>query len=214
MNNEMQFLNCNEINISIERISKVIYLSPGKTEVYSSPKKIFHFKYNGNQVVYILVAGKVELCNTRNKIIIAEIKHPAVLLSGGEADVDHVFIRTASDVILHRIDLINLYLLVEKEGLWRHMAMIFAWYLEIYSSREYFHSSTNNSYSLVKFYLESLWNNNKEGLEYISIFDFILSRTTISRSNLNKILHDLSKGGYIKIKRGKLIQLNKLPERY
>ncbi|WP_320339062.1 helix-turn-helix domain-containing protein [Enterobacter asburiae] len=48
----------------------------------------------------------------------------------------------------------------------------------------------------------------------MSIFSFILSRTSISRSSLNKILKDLYKGGYITLNRGKLVALKKLPSKY
>ncbi|MBV8041265.1 helix-turn-helix domain-containing protein, partial [Pluralibacter sp.] len=63
-------------------------------------------------------------------------------------------------------------------------------------------------------YLEMLWEQHRDSLDEISIFDFILNRAAVSRSSLNKILKELSDGGYVKINRGRLVYLKKLPTGY
>ncbi|WP_420888545.1 helix-turn-helix domain-containing protein [Cronobacter universalis] len=42
----------------------------------------------------------------------------------------------------------------------------------------------------------------------------MLSRSSISRSSLNKILKELCNGGYIKINRGRLIDMKNLPSKF
>jgi hypothetical protein len=74
--------------------------------------------------------------------------------------------------------------------------------------------NSKNVYNIIKNNLEVLWELPQNEREKISVFKFIMSRSNISRSSLNNILRELSDGQYIKINRGRLLDMKNLPERY
>ncbi|WP_422865680.1 helix-turn-helix domain-containing protein [Enterobacter cloacae] len=74
--------------------------------------------------------------------------------------------------------------------------------------------SSKNAYDIIKNNLEAIWELPENERSQISVFKFILSRSSISRSSLNKVLKDLNDGGYINIHRGKLLNIKNLPLKY
>lgn len=215
MSDDVDSLYRPDVHLAIERIGASIMDSSARVEIISSPKNHLNFKDNGNNYIYFLVSGEVELCNLTNNVIISNVRHPAVLgITMMFSEMDYISIKTISNVKLYRVDLVSFNSAIERKGLWKDISILFSWYLEIYLSREYITSNISNSYDLVRHYLETLWNEYQDCLEGISIFNFILSRTTISRSSVNKIIKDLSEGGYIKVRRGRLLFLKKLPAKY
>lgn len=213
MQSGVNFLYQNDVDSAVAHVLEVVRTSLDRIEVFLSDKHTISFKGRGGDYIYILTSGRVELCNSNNNLTIVDINRPAVLW-GGDSDSDCLLIRAASDSILYRIDSVNFINLISHNNLWKEISMIFAWYIGVYISRECVFSKMGNNYDMVKFYLEELWENNKENLDRISIFSFIRGRVLVSRSSLNNILKDLSKGGYIKTSRGKLLFLKKLPQRY
>ncbi|MGK0738469.1 helix-turn-helix domain-containing protein [Yokenella regensburgei] len=204
-----------QVHTALSKIGKEITNHSERVEVIASPKKILRFKRHDDKLIYALTAGEVELCNVNNNIILANVNHQAVFgLSTMLSKRECHYIRTASDVKLSYLKLHDFMQLVEEKRLWKDVSLILTWYLEIYCFREELNSRTTNSYSIVKTYLEMLWEHNQESLDDVSIFTFILNRTSVSRSTLNKILKDLSDGGYIIVNRGKLVDLKPLPAGY
>lgn len=74
--------------------------------------------------------------------------------------------------------------------------------------------ASRNVYGIVRQHIEMLWALGGDQCKKLSVFEFVLNRTSVSRSSLNKILKDLSKGGYIMMHRGKLIEKKTLPTNY
>lgn len=103
---------------------------------------------------------------------------------------------------------------LDKENLWKDIAIIMAYTLEIYEHRSHSFAEHRNVYDIVKVHLEMIWDLPEEERNKISIFDYILKRHNISRSSVAKILKELNNGDYISTKRGKLINLNRLPVKY
>lgn len=204
-----------QVRTALSDIGREISIHSERVEVTASPKKIWRLKRHDTKLIYVLTAGEVELCNVHNNIILANINHQAVFgLSTMLSKRECYYIRTVSDVKLSYLKLHDFMRLVEEKKLWKDVSLILTWYLEIYCFREELNSRTTNSYSIVKPYLEMLWEHNQESLNDISIFTFILNRTSVSRSTLNKILKNLSDGGYITVNRGRLVDLKPLPAGY
>lgn len=200
---------------SISKIYKEILLEPTQIELFCCDKKTFKFVRDKEKVIYFLEDGEIELCNSENNLIIANIKPPAIFgISTLFTDRDYHFIRSVSETRLHCIHQKEFIKIIENKKLWKDVSLILSWYLELYSSRDSINATATNSYSIVKIYLELLWGKGPDECKDISIFNFILSRTAISRSSLNKIIKDLSDGGYIKVNRGRLVYLKQLPHGY
>lgn len=203
------------VTLAITRLAEEIAISPARTEVIYSEKKTLCFKRNDCKVIYFLEDGEVELCNTDNNIIITNIKHPAFFgIANIFTEREYHFIRTVSEVKLYCMKQSDFIKIIDEKLLWKDIALIFSWYLELYAFRDCINAKATSSYSIVKIYLELLWSKSQDELEEISIFDFILNRTTVSRSSLNKIIKELTYGGYIKVNRGKLVYLKPLPQGY
>lgn len=71
-----------------------------------------------------------------------------------------------------------------------------------------------SSYEVIRHHLMALKSSTQESMRPESLHRYISMRSTVSRSTLHKIIKSLQVGQYIDIKRGKLIELRHLPERY
>lgn len=189
-----------------------------RLRILSSKKQIIHFSSSGGEkVVYNLLAGEVEIRNVKNNLIALNVSAPAILgLSNMFVNDDFYYIKTVTDVEFMSLPLSTFVAIVDKKNLWRHISVIMSLYITIYSQRNLI-LSQSNAYNVIKNHLEILWelqNKDGDGFNDVSVFEFILNRIPISRSSLNKVLKDLSSGGYIKLNRGKLTFMGKLPSGY
>lgn len=71
-----------------------------------------------------------------------------------------------------------------------------------------------DSYTKIRSLLLEIWLYPEDLRNKINIQQLIQQRTNLSRSRTMRIIHELRKGNYIKVKRGKLISLNKLPKTF
>lgn len=216
--------NINTINDSLKeayhRIGTEIIKHPSRLKTIASEKQVIKFQSNNAKYIYYLILGEVELINSFNDLVVANINSPGILgLSSMYADECLFYSKTVTNSELIAIPLDDLMVAIDHESLWKDISIIISYHVQLYYVRDLLISQAN-VYNIIKGYLEMLWSMSADrcGIELdansISVFDFILSRTQISRSSLNKVLKDLSSGGYIQIHRGKLISLNKLPPGY
>lgn len=68
-----------------------------------------------------------------------------------------------------------------------------------------------DSYTKIRSLLLEIWLYPEDLRNKINIQRLIQQRTNLSRSRTMKIIHELRKGNYIKVKRGRLIYLDELP---
>ncbi|MHB9348925.1 helix-turn-helix domain-containing protein, partial [Enterobacter vonholyi] len=77
--------------------------------------------------------------------------------------------------------------LIEEQSLWQEAFTLCVDVVnKCYIRDEAF--ASRNVYGIVRQHLEMLWEMDEEQRSRFSAFEFILSRTTVSRSSLNKIL--------------------------
>jgi hypothetical protein len=101
--------------------------------------------------------------------------------------------------------------ILNKFNLWEQAFNIVCKVTQLYHHRDELMSSST-VYDLVKKYLELLWEYPDEERVKISVFEFIMSRSIISRSSINKVLRDLIEDGYIKMHRGKITFIDRSPQ--
>ncbi|AYU96062.1 hypothetical protein EEI76_13710 [Enterobacter cloacae] len=162
--------------------------------------------------VVFIHSGSVSIART-DGLIILKYKSPFVIGLAELFSNEEYTIYFNVDSIYSLIPNSSFIKVADRLGLWKHICEILSYSNQLLTFRE---NSVNRrtKYEIVKAQLEILWGLPPNEREGISLFDFILSQVNISRSSLSKIIAALNEGGYIKTKRGKLIHLSKLPERY
>lgn len=204
----------NLIEDAHNRIGMIIDNHDHRLRILASKKQNFSFQNGTDKVVMHLVSGEVEIRNVKNNLVVVNVCAPAILgLSTMFVEDNFYYAHTVTQAELISIPLNDFIDIAEQQNLWIYIASIMSYYLSAYYIRDMI-LSQSSVYNIIKTHLEILWELNDDSLNTISIFDYILNRTPISRSSLNKVLKDLSAGGYIKLNRGKLVHMNKLPNGY
>lgn len=101
----------------------------------------------------------------------------------------------------------------DKHELWHDIARILAQRLMTMSAMEE-ELVGRDAYGSIRAVLIELWLYPEDIRSQLNIAAFIQKRTNISRSRIMAVLSALKEGGYITIKTGKLIDLNKLPKAF
>jgi CRP-like cAMP-binding protein len=101
----------------------------------------------------------------------------------------------------------------DKHELWHDIARILAQRLMTMSAMEE-ELVGRDAYGSIRAVLIELWLYPEDIRSQLNIAAFIQKRTNLSRSRIMAVLSALKEGGYITIKTGKLIDLNKLPKAF
>lgn len=101
----------------------------------------------------------------------------------------------------------------DKHDLWHDIARILAHRLMTMSAMEE-ELVGRDAYGSIRAVLIELWLYPEDIRSQLNIAAFIQKRTNLSRSRIMAVLSALKEGGYITIKTGKLIDLNKLPKAF
>lgn len=183
-------------------------------KIYAAPKQKIEFERRGHYYVYLVLDGEVDVRRKKDGIIVLSKNHPCVLgLTSLFSDQYYHYISavTSSEIIAIEKHVVIDFL--TREELWQEAAKVLCRAAHFYYIKDN-NTSDTSVYNIIKNHLEILWEYPEEKRLNISIFNFIMERSNISRSSLNNILKNLSVGGYITIKRGRLISLKKLPNEY
>lgn len=182
--------------------------------IYASKDQRVDFYSNGKSYVYFLKNGEVEVHRQIDDIVIVNIRGPAIIgLTSLFSEVSYHYFKCVGNVNLMAVDKMSMIKFIDNNNLWKDAFLIASNAARLSYQHDEIISS-KNVYGIVKNHLELLWSMDERERLDTSIFDFVMRRNVISRSSLNKILKDLSSGGYIEIKRGKLFGINKLPIKY
>ncbi|WP_237930661.1 helix-turn-helix domain-containing protein [Buttiauxella sp. S19-1] len=103
--------------------------------------------------------------------------------------------------------------IITQKQLWESVANIFAWYLQIFTSREE-HLVGVPAYVMIRTKLLELQAQPEDFRRDMNVADYIQQRTQLARSTIMAILGELRRGDYIEIKRGRLVAVNHLPKEY
>lgn len=179
--------------------------------ILAGEKQVIKFKKDEEQYVYFLISGSVEICRISDNKVVYNFAAPAIigLLYESESDIVH-YIKVTKPTELKAVNRNTFLEFINENNLWME---IFEVSIDLtrrtYMRDELF--ASRDVYSIVRMHIEIFWTMYVQNGDNSSLFDFILNRTTISRSSLNKIIKELNAGGYIKTYRGKLIEKKRLP---
>ncbi|CNI11540.1 putative DNA-binding transcriptional regulator [Yersinia aldovae] len=176
--------------------------------------KRFQLVSQDKKMCFLLIEGTCDVKRSHDSLILSTIEAPTIVgISDLLSDPYHLIVQASKDIKYIYLPLDEVLLHVENNGLWKHVS-----YLLMYvSSRfnDYFKSNNSiSTYELVCNLLRALSDEDFETRATVPAVSYILERTSLSRSGIMKMLSSLNGGGYIVIKRGLLIRINNLPEKY
>jgi len=182
--------------------------------VFASNGQRINFTLNNKPHVYFLTEGRVDIYRKADDLLIFTVYAPYILgiIFMYEKDDYHYF-KASTDAVLTAIPANELDYLADINNLWKHFFLMTCEITLNFFRRDQRFSS-KHAYDIIKNNLEAIWELPEHERTQISVFKFVLSRSNISRSSLNKVLKDLQNGGYINLHRGKLLGIKHLPQRY
>ncbi|HGM5490609.1 TPA: helix-turn-helix domain-containing protein [Serratia fonticola] len=180
----------------------------------AKPGQSFQVLLQGKRMCFLLVQGECIIKRNSDSLILHAMIAPSIAgLSNFTPAPSHLKVQATTAIEYIYIPLDEFYHHVDEHDLWKAVA----YSLMHISSRfsEYVKStSAIPNYELICNLLSALSEEDFETRATVSAVQYILDRTSLSRSGIMKTLAALNAGGYILIKRGLLIKINKLPEKY
>lgn len=181
-------------------------------------KKIFragqhlHLMHRGERVCYIILSGHVSYRHKENGFVISYM-YPDYLIGIGHFLIKHNagYFHSETDTETIRITERKFNeLFTANIDLWKSLSYYMTYLCHCLIIRDT-KINSKNAYHTIKSLLIELMEQPKSVSQKITASRFILERTHLSRSTVMYILSELRRGQYITIKKGVLIQINKLP---
>lgn len=176
--------------------------------------KRFQLLSQGKPMCFLLCKGSCVISRGDDALVISTISAPNIVGVNALIPVDtSVVIEATSDINYLQVSLDEFLAYTQEKHMWEHVAYL----LMFYSSRLYEYQRTNAgipTYKIISNLLYALSNEDFETRAMTSAAEYIQERTFLSRSGIMKVLSELKTGGYIVLKRGLLIKINKLPEKF
>ncbi|WP_158006245.1 helix-turn-helix domain-containing protein [Serratia sp. 14-2641] len=178
------------------------------------PGQSFQFLLQDKRMCFLLVRGECVIKRNSDSLILHAMIAPGITgLSNFTPAPAHLKVQATTAIEYIYLSLDEFYRHVDDHDLWKAVA----YSLMHVNSRfnEYMKSTTAiPNYELICNLLTALSEESFETRATVSAVQYILDRTSLSRSGVMKTLAALNAGGYIVIKRGLLIKMNKLPEKF
>lgn len=164
--------------------------------------------------VFFLVEGRASLRLKSNGRIIADFRAPSapgieMLFSASPDATIHV----DGTARLLQVPASDLTREIDRMGMWQDVFRVMTDHARQIRDNLTV-SAFGSSYDIIRHHLMALSSTTREGMKPESFHRYISERSTVSRSTLHKVIKSLQVGQYIDIKRGKLIELRHLPEKY
>lgn len=202
---------------AIERLSQII--TEDMEPFILQRHKIFPiFDESSTRCIYVMTEGNFALVRNTDGLYIMSVRSPLVLgLSMIFKDIiaqdrhHTLFSETVCrgykipvDEAKHRITELNL---------WPDVSVILSYWLELLFDRDKSMVGAD-AYSMVRYNLLKIIQYSQTERMNINVEKFIHQHTRLARSGIMKILSDLKVGGYINMRRGRLVSINNLPKNY
>lgn len=169
---------------------------------------------NGQRNIFLLRKGTVSLCRTRDSMIINAESAPFIFgYSIQFIDPCHLFMRTQEVCQISYLSLTEAERIIEENALWKNMVQL----LTYTAGRICEHMTRleqQSSYDIIRHQLYELMNENEKIKASVTAASYIQERTFLSRSGIMRILSELKAGGFIEIKKGILVRIYSLPQKY
>lgn len=164
--------------------------------------------------IYIILSGVVGFRRSSDDLSVYHLEGQFIAgITTLFYDFDQFYGVACSDVQVRVIDKKTFIQLVDQHNAWAELSKILSWFICVLSKRDE-RLVAHNAYTVIReFLLEIHQLITLYGTD-INIYDYIQEYTHLARSTIVKILSELKKGEYIVVNKGRLLQLNSLPEKY
>ena len=180
----------------------------------ASAKERFKVLKGGEPMCFLLFSGTCVASRDEDGLVISKIVAPNLFGINQLLPPEmNVVLEAATDIEYIQLSQEDFLNLVEEQQLWKNVS-----YVQMYLASTLYDFLRKNSgvstYKLICNSLYALSNEDFETRAMTSAVEYIKERTFLSRSGIMNILADLKAGGHIVIKRGLLIKINNLPDKY
>lgn len=163
---------------------------------------------------YLLNEGTLHVNRVRDGLVLGTVHGPAILgMSNFSSALDPTYLTTDLDVKIGVVPLEGFFDILDEAQLWKSFSITL-----LYIIGHYHHYNLQmiapTSYEKVRYQLMDLASKDGDTRAGINVTEFIHERTLLSRSHILAILSELKTGGYIKIKKGNLVEITELPLKY
>jgi hypothetical protein len=174
------------------------------------PGQSFQFLLQDKRMCFLLVRGECVIKRNSDSLILHAMIAPGI---AGLSTPSNLKVQATTAIEYIYLSLEEFFHHVDNHDQWKAVAYSL---LHVTSRfNEYMKTTTAiPNYELICNLLTALTEEGFETRATVSAVQYILDRTSLSRSGVMKTLAALNAGGYIVIKRGLLIKMNKLPEKF
>jgi CRP-like cAMP-binding protein len=178
------------------------------------PRRRLSLTISNVQYCYLILQGSITVHRESDDINLTTVNAPALIGIGNLAGIGmDVYIKMQSTCEIGIITLEKARQVIVDNNLWENLSL----HMMVISSKLFASGqllSAPSSYQIICAQLQELMSE-EESLRLSTIaVNYILNKTTLSRSGVMRILSGLREGGYITINRGILLSINKLPDEY
>lgn len=158
--------------------------------------------------IYFLAKGSACMYSSENGLIIKNFFAPVIinLENIKQLNIDF-FIRCNSDVTMHVMSNQDTVELFDTKKLWSFAFDILSRNLKVCYLRDKFIRQPTTRDTIIE-YIKYIWAFDEQQRNSISLYNYIMSRTYISRSSIHKIFSELERKGFITLRRGVLVKSN------
>jgi CRP-like cAMP-binding protein len=196
---------------SVERLMAI--LLPQAEKIVARRPRSFH--KNGAEI-YLLTSGHFWLHRRADDLQMSMARAPHIF---GLAELaiplgETTYVKFAADSEVFSLSGSKAQALLNAQPeLWQDVAKILAFHLHVSAWRD-LHLLNDNAYDTIRGKLLELEKHNEDQRGAITILNYILGSTKLSRSTILRVMKDLIDGGYVEAQRGKLVRIVHLPLRY
>lgn len=193
-----------------EHIEAIIEKSAPFSDTLTIKKgELIGHSYKNKRVCYLIHEGSVTLHRRRDGMILNAEKSPFILGISNQLVVhsEGIYFRATEQVRMSRLPLERFNMLIESFGLWESLCKTLIYNI----SRLFEHytiSSRMSTNEIIAFQLQELIQETEQIRTSVTAANYILVRTSLSRSSIMRRLAFLRDTGAITLERGILVNLN------
>lgn len=181
---------------------------------HAQARQVISMEKYSDAMTLVIHEGTLAAYRTKGKLLMKYFQAPILVGMNVLIDMnENLFFKACGEVRYEIIPRDEVLEIIERENLWKEAAYVYMFGIKrlveannVTAGLSTYESIRQNIFSLM---------NEKEDLRLtVNACDYIQEKTHLSRSRVMKILSDLRVGGHIEIKRGILLAVHKLPEKY
>ncbi len=194
---------------SIYRMIDVLETSANDLPVIDKNNSMMFQSLNQQPYIFIVLEGKMDIWRQIDNVLVETAFSPSIIgLLGAPLRFEAYYIKYSDNCKIKGLPQEEALDLIDKHHLWRDY-VTYLGYLNDHKMHRDMLLLNSTSYESICMLITELDLYSPEEKATISVVDFILQRSTLSRSGVMKILSDLRYGKYIDIKHGKLVRVIK-----